>query len=435
MQGICNGCYDANGNTTLSGGNTDSYDFENKLISRNNTQVAITYDGDGNKVHETVGGVTTSYLTDTKNPTGYSQVLEEIRLGQVVRAYAYGTDLISQDQIVGANFVTHFFGYDGHGNVRFLTDQTGAVTDTYDYDAFGILIHRTGSTPNNYLYAGEQNDPNLGLYYNRARYLNAGTGRFWTMDAHEGVGTDPMSLHKYLYTAGNPVNMSDPSGNFGIGEFLTVFAVIDILAQNIVAAENPKSLLTAGPDVTQQLKNVLKSITTSYNALKASDPAAAKALCDAITSGQPDSGNNGQTPIWLNAWDIIELRDIALKGGKNGERAATVTVDGKSFYAGSVNYVMFGLVNKLCGNTQAYMDGLIHLYKGPLSMTLSEDTTIVIREAAGNYGPSVAWADAGFNGWPDNAKTPDGDRPNYAPSTEKYKGDFRWRWLPSFDPQ
>ena len=51
---------------------------------------------------------------------------------------------------------------------------------TYDYDAFGNLIHSTGSTPNNYLFAGEQFDPDLNLYYNRARYLNTTTGRFWS---------------------------------------------------------------------------------------------------------------------------------------------------------------------------------------------------------------------------------------------------------------
>ena len=38
----------------------------------------------------------------------------------------------------------------------------------------------TGSapTPNNYLFAGEQFDPDLNPYYNRARYLNVSTRRF-----------------------------------------------------------------------------------------------------------------------------------------------------------------------------------------------------------------------------------------------------------------
>jgi len=31
-----------------------------------------------------------------------------------------------------------------------------SVTDTYKYDAFGNLIASTGSTPNNYLFSGEQ---------------------------------------------------------------------------------------------------------------------------------------------------------------------------------------------------------------------------------------------------------------------------------------
>jgi hypothetical protein len=47
----------------------------------------------------------------------------------------------------------------------------------------------------------------------RAHYLNPNTGRFWTMDTTEGENEDPLSLHKYLYTEGNPINNTDPSGN------------------------------------------------------------------------------------------------------------------------------------------------------------------------------------------------------------------------------
>lgn len=65
-----------------------------------------------------------------------------------------------------------FYGYDGRGTVRFLTDETGAVSDTYTYDAFGTLITATGSTNNRYLYSGDQFDPNLGLYYLRARLMS-----------------------------------------------------------------------------------------------------------------------------------------------------------------------------------------------------------------------------------------------------------------------
>ena len=80
------------------------------------------------------------------------------------------------------NLDTSFYGYDGMGSARLLTDSTGTVTDTFDYDAWGNAVNTTGTTPNLYLYRGEQYDSDLGLYYLRARYFNPLTGRFLTKD-------------------------------------------------------------------------------------------------------------------------------------------------------------------------------------------------------------------------------------------------------------
>jgi RHS repeat-associated protein len=101
------------------------------------------------------------------------------------------------------------------------------VTDTYDYDAFGNKINPTGTTPNNYLYRGEQYDSDLGLYYLRARYYNPLTGRFMSrdpkdpqlIDSHR-VPLDPKGRHKYLYAGGDPVNMIDPTGKGFIEDLL-----------------------------------------------------------------------------------------------------------------------------------------------------------------------------------------------------------------------
>ena len=43
-------------------------------------------------------------------------------------------------------------------------------------------------------------------------YLNPDTGRFWSMDSYDGNNNDPRTLHKYLYSADNPVMNADPSG-------------------------------------------------------------------------------------------------------------------------------------------------------------------------------------------------------------------------------
>ena len=98
------------------------------------------------------------------------------------------------------------------GSVRQLTNSAGAVTDTYEYDAFGNLLSKTGTTPNEMLYRGEQWDSDLGLYYLRARYYNPQSGRFMSRDPGDGVLTNPGTLHKYLYTDGDPINGVDPTG-------------------------------------------------------------------------------------------------------------------------------------------------------------------------------------------------------------------------------
>ena len=176
--------------------------------------MSFVYDGDGLRVAKTVNGVTTRYLIDTNNPTGYSQVVDELTSNQVTRTYTYGHDLISENQLISNQWTLSFYGYDGHGSTRFLTDSTGTITDTYTYDAFGNLINQTGSTPNDYLYSGEQYDSNLGFYYLRARYLNPSSGRFWIQDTDEGLAESPRSLHKYVYGVNNPVSLIDPSGHF-----------------------------------------------------------------------------------------------------------------------------------------------------------------------------------------------------------------------------
>jgi RHS repeat-associated protein len=201
--------YDANGNLLSSGTGANVYDFENRLVAAGG--VKLVYDGDGNRVKETVATVTTSYLVADQNLTGYAQVLDELQSGAVSRTYSYGLELISQRLTANGQGLS-FYGFDGHGNVRFLTDSTGAITDTYDYDAFCNLISQTGTTPNNYLFAGEQFDPALGLYYNRARYYDQRQGRFWTMDTLEPVPFSVRELNRYTYVGDDPINGTDPSG-------------------------------------------------------------------------------------------------------------------------------------------------------------------------------------------------------------------------------
>src|ERR1700744_3093975 len=85
--------------------------------------------------------------------------------------------------------------------------------DSHEYDAFGNKVGATGTTPNNYLYRGEQYDSDLGLYYLRARYYNPLTGRFMSRDSQDWKLSEPVSLHKYLYADVDPINNIDPTGH------------------------------------------------------------------------------------------------------------------------------------------------------------------------------------------------------------------------------
>ena len=211
--------YDANGNTISSAGTSNTYDFENRMLSHG--AVTLIYDADGNRVSETAGGTTTKYLVDSLNPTGLPQVMDEKVSGTVTRTYAYGLQRISEEQKIGSTWTPSFYGYDGHDNVRFLANKSAAVTDSYDFDAFGMPIKTSGTTANMFLYSGERYDSSVGLYDLRARYFNQATGRFWARDPAEGVPCTPITYNSYIYAGDDPVDRIDPTGLYTVDTALS----------------------------------------------------------------------------------------------------------------------------------------------------------------------------------------------------------------------
>lgn len=211
--------YDNNGNTlsqtTPSATTTYQYDGLNRLVQVTTAAGVTTYayDAAGNRVQTQSPSGTTNYLVDPFGIDALAQVLRETDgTGARLADYVYaGSDLLSFSTSTG----TAFRLADGQRSTRQLADASGNVTDSYTYDAFGNLLGHTGSTPNNYLYAGQQFDPNLSAYYLRARYYTSTSGRFLTTDPLAGSPTNPRSLARYTYAANDPVNGWDPSGMTG----------------------------------------------------------------------------------------------------------------------------------------------------------------------------------------------------------------------------
>ena len=145
-------------------------------VNREHTEVLETYDHDG-KARETYsyGQGRASYLN---NQTGDSY-----------------------------NYLTN-----QSGSVTGLTKDGQAVASSH-YNLYGARKTSTDTTGNPFAYNGEARD-DTGLDYLRARYYDSQGGTFLSEDSYPGEATDPLSQNRYSYVQNNPVNYTDPSGNF-----------------------------------------------------------------------------------------------------------------------------------------------------------------------------------------------------------------------------
>jgi RHS repeat-associated protein len=230
QQGGTSYSYDANGNTlteTLDGGTKAyRYNAKNKLIAMEQGGVTTHYgyNADGIRTSKTESGATTNFVVDSNR--SYAQVLAEVTNSTIEVSYTYGDDLVSQTRAGTPSY----YLYDGHGSTRALADAGGSLTDSYNYDAFGVLLNSAGDTENAYRYTGEQLDPSLDQYYLRARYYDQGAGRFTQQDTWMGINQNPITLNKYLYGNADPVSYTDPTGNFGLASFGTASNIRGTLA-------------------------------------------------------------------------------------------------------------------------------------------------------------------------------------------------------------
>ena len=136
---------------------------------------------------------------------GLTQVLAD-----GTNTYLYGNGRISQHTTQ-----TEYFLGDALGSVRQLADSAGAVTLTQSYTPYGDVASSVGTSQTNYAFTGEIRDAN-GLTYLRARYYAPTDGRFISRDTWNGDYSRPLSLNRWNYVEGNPVNKIDPTGHYAV---------------------------------------------------------------------------------------------------------------------------------------------------------------------------------------------------------------------------
>ncbi|MFZ6778501.1 transglutaminase domain-containing protein [Undibacterium sp. Ji83W] len=206
------------GQVTVYGWNADNRLVEVKQGSSQESAVIVarySYDSNGNRVLKVEPGQNTSpdkvtsYLID--DTFNYAQTVQEIvtqGTASESASYVWGNGLIQQSR-VGQSY---FYRADALGSIKALTDAQGNITDTYQYDVFGNLLDKSGTTTNQYRYTGEYFDDAISLQYNRSRWYDELSGRFMSQDRFPGFDIRPVSFNKYVYANSNPAKFTDSSG-------------------------------------------------------------------------------------------------------------------------------------------------------------------------------------------------------------------------------
>ena len=242
--------FDASDNlTTLPGGATGTYDHASELTSSvlSGTTTNYTYNTDGQRTQEAVGGSTTVSATyngardltsysdaaanmstasydgdglrasETSTPTGGSSTPQSFvydtssttpqLLMDSTNAYVYGSGGTPLEQINLTTGTVQYLVGDALGSVRGVVNASGGLVNSTSYDAWGNPETSGGvSAQTPFGFAGGYTDPS-GLIYLVHRYYDPGTGQFLSVDPLVGETGQP-----YQYAEGDPPNASDPNG-------------------------------------------------------------------------------------------------------------------------------------------------------------------------------------------------------------------------------
>lgn len=193
--------YDANGNMTDDGNRVLAWDEANRLanVTMASAVTSFGYGPDGSRVKKANAFATTLYPTAdveidaTTTPDGLSDFTR----------YPHPDIKILGNQ--------KFFLHRDHlASVRIVTDASGAVQEATSYAAYGEGLNTAFQTRKSYI--GERYDPETGLLYLNARYMDPKLGRFISPDDWDptlpGVGTN-----RYAYAWNDPVNKADNNGH------------------------------------------------------------------------------------------------------------------------------------------------------------------------------------------------------------------------------
>ena len=204
--------YDQDGELTKkvdsTGTTTYNWNTQNQLTSvvlpGSGGTVSFKYDPFGRRIQKSLSSATTNYLYDGPN------AIEEVdQAGNVLARYTQAREIDDSLAMLRSG-TTSYYEADGVASITSLSNNAGALANTYTFDSFGHLTAHTGTLTNPFQYTGREFDSETGINYYRARYYDPTIGRFLSEDPWD------QGPNLYAYVDNDPTNLVDPLGLYTI---------------------------------------------------------------------------------------------------------------------------------------------------------------------------------------------------------------------------
>ncbi|HEY3408222.1 MAG TPA: RHS repeat-associated core domain-containing protein [Propionicimonas sp.] len=197
---------DGNRTSVTTPGGTESYRYDQLdqvtgVTYTDGTTANYGYDGDNLRVHATgTTAATGNLLYDRETDAAAPQLIADAN-----GAYTWTpAGQLSQQTATATSYTLA----DALGSTRALTDSSGTVTATVDYDVYGNVRNQTGTWgPQGYT-AGIQTGSLVTL---GERDLRTDIGQFLSTDPEQPGGNGITGWNQYTYVANNPTTYVDPT--------------------------------------------------------------------------------------------------------------------------------------------------------------------------------------------------------------------------------
>jgi RHS repeat-associated protein len=177
------------------------------------SSATFTYDGDGNRVSQTINGVTTYFVGNYYELTG----------AQVTKYYYAGAQRVAMRKYtIPQPMTVEYFLSDHLGSTSITTDSNGAKVSEMRYTAWGEVRYSWKSSQSttpayslpDYTYTGQYSDSYINLLWYGSRHYDPELGRFIQPDSIVPTSVQGVQAYdRYAYVSNNPVRYTDPTGH------------------------------------------------------------------------------------------------------------------------------------------------------------------------------------------------------------------------------